>query len=101
MQSQVEAETLQLVRRCADQQVGLLGKGPTEDNQRVVEVGVQVLVNQDRKENQRETDDRGEEHLVLLSLLDALLPNVVLQRSLLGRANVSEGGDVLHETVVD
>ena len=55
---------------------------------------VHYLVDNDGEENENKTDQDGENHLVPLSLLDTLLPNIVLQAGLFWTSCVSEVDNV-------
>ena len=62
---------------------------------------VYVKVNQNTEVEKNETKQSDENHFILLSLLNALFPDVKLQACLLLAATVSEVDYVLKEFVCD
>lgn len=62
---------------------------------------VHDLVDDDWEENQNETNEDGENHLIPLSLLDTLLPDVVLKTGLFGAAGVSKINNICNESFID
>ena len=62
--------------------------------------GIQNIVDEDGQAYHDKIDEANEEHLVGFSLLDALLPDVVLEASLLGTPRVTKVNNVLRESFV-
>jgi len=65
------------------QEISFLRKVGGEVDDCFVIADVQALVDQDSHHYHNATNNRGKDHFILLSLLDALLPDIVLQRRLL------------------
>ena len=66
-----------------------------------VKVGVHSLVEEDSDSNEHHRDNDSKYHLVRLSLLDTLFPNVVLHTCLLGTSCVTKVDYILEESLID
>jgi len=65
------------------------------------EANVHDLVQRDSNADEEHTNDNSENHFIRFSLLNTLLPNVVLHAGLLGTASVTKVHDVLDQPLVD
>lgn len=64
-------------------------------------LGVEMNVDHNDQDDHNETEDGSEEHFILLSLVNALLPDVVLQSGLLAVGSVSKVDDVGDQSLVN
>ena len=67
----------------------------------VIKAVIQTLSDENGNYNHHTVDKNCEQHFILLSLLDALLPDVVLKTCLSGISGVSKVNDVLNEASID
>ena len=94
-------ECFENVIRSEQEDVGSESKTGAEEFFHVSKTRIEHIGDKDGATHQGNTDNDSKKHLILLSLLDTLLPDVILKGGLLRTTCVSECDNVLDKAVIN